>query len=67
MIEFDELKLRLNGLKKGLPDLKRAMCIDDLREELKRLEEEAQDPAFWNDVELSGKNQQKTKSVSSKM
>ena len=67
MIEFDELKLRLNGLKKGLPDLKRAMCIDDLREELKRLEEEAQDPAFWNDVELSGKNQRQTKSVTNKI
>ena len=67
MIEFDELKLKLNALKKGLPDLKRAMCIDDLKEELVRLEEEAQDPAFWNDVELSGRNQRQQKSVSTKI
>lgn len=67
MIELDELRLRVLGLKKGLPDLKRAMCIDDLSEELKKLEEEASDPEFWNNIELSGKNQRRSKEVSGKI
>ena len=67
MIEFEELKQKLNGLKKSLPDLKRAMCIDDLTEELKRLEEEAANPEFWSNIELSGKNQQRSKTVSNKI
>ena len=67
MIEFDELKLKLGSLKKGLPELKRAMCIDDLQEELKKLEEEAANPEFWSNIELSGKNQRQTKIVSTKI
>ena len=67
MIEFDELKLKLNSLKKGLPELRRAMCIDDLQEELKKLEAEAENPEFWSNIELSGKNQRQTKIVSTKI
>lgn len=67
MIEFDELRLKLNSLKKGLPELKRAMCIDDLQEELKKLEAEAENPEFWSNIELSGKNQRQTKIVSTKI
>lgn len=67
MIELDELRLKVNALVKGLPDLKRAMCIDDLAEELKKLEEEASNPEFWNDIELSGKNQRRSKEISGKI
>ena len=37
MIEFDEFKVRLNGMKPGLDDLRDALALDAARNELVRL------------------------------
>ena len=65
MIQLDELKLRLTALSSGLPDLKRAMRIEQITAELSELEEQTLAPDFWSDAEVSGKNQRRSKEISS--
>ncbi|HIW74651.1 MAG TPA: peptide chain release factor 2 [Firmicutes bacterium] len=51
MLEFDELRLRLEGLKPDIDDLAGALGLTQSRKELAELEEKAAAPNFWDDME----------------
>ncbi len=51
MLEFDELRLRLEGLKPDIDDLEGALGLTAGRRELAELEEKAATPNFWDDME----------------
>ncbi len=55
MIEFEDLKLKLNGFEKNLENLKEALAIDVIKDEIKELDEKATAPDFWDDAENSQK------------
>jgi peptide chain release factor 2 len=55
VLQFEEYKSALNELKPQLNDLKEALGLDRIKEELKQLEQEAAKPDFWNDMESSQK------------
>lgn len=66
MLEFEEYKVKLNGLKPTLVNLGHALKLDEAREEIKRLEAEGEEEGFWNDLERSQKAQQRLKHLNAK-
>ncbi len=60
MLEFEQLKLRLEANSDELHDLKDALGYERLCSEIEELETKASDPEFWNDMEKSQKILQKT-------
>lgn len=59
MIELEELKQRLQSSEKQIENLREALNIDTLTEEVKNLEEISAKPDFWDDMENSQKIMQK--------
>jgi len=53
MLEFEEFKLKINGLKPGLNDLGSALKLEEARGEIARLEAESGRDGFWNDPKAS--------------
>lgn len=53
MLQFEELKLRLDGLSNDMQDLKEAVGINQIDDEVKRLEKFSLEPDFWNDSKNS--------------
>ena len=66
MLEFEEYKQKLNGLKPDLENLQTALKLDDARAEIAQLEAEAAQEGFWNDLQRSSKVLQRTKQLKSK-
>ena len=66
MIEFDEYKQKILGLKPVLDGLKTALKLDDAETELRSLEEESAGDGFWNDLDNSQKVLQRIKQLRSK-
>jgi len=66
MIEFEDYKVRLNGLKPTLENLGTALKLEDARAEIARLEAESAADGFWNDLENSQKVLQRTKQLKNK-
>jgi len=66
MIEFDEYKTKLNGLKPTLVTLRGALKLDEARTEIADLEKQAEAEGFWNDIQNSQKVLQRTKQLKSK-
>ena len=60
MLEFEQLKLRLDGNETELRDLKDALGYDRLKRDIEELETKAAAPGFWDDLENSQKVLQKT-------
>ena len=60
MLEFEQLKLRLEGSETDLRDLKDAIGYDKLKNEIDELELKAAAPGFWDDTENSQKILQRT-------
>ena len=60
MLEFEQLKLRLEGSETELRDLKDAIGYDKLKNEIDELELKAAAPGFWDDTENSQKILQRT-------
>lgn len=60
MLEFEQLKLRLEGNESELNDLKDALGYDMLKREIEELEQRSAMPGFWDDLENSQKVLQKT-------
>ena len=67
MIEFDEYKVKLNGLKPTLEELGVSLKLDDARRELEELRAATEAEGFWNDVERAQKNQQRTKLLQTRL
>ncbi len=53
MIEFENLRFRLLESEKPIQNLKEALAIDLIKNEIKELEAEASAPDFWDDMEKS--------------
>ena len=60
MLEFEQLKLRLEGNEGELRDLKDALGYEHLKNEIEELEAKTAAPGFWDDAESSQKILQKT-------
>lgn len=54
MIEFEELKLKVEGYKDSVYSLKEALGIEKLKEEITSLEQETTQEGFWDDQKHSG-------------
>lgn len=67
MLQFEELRLRLEGHKQELDEFIQATGYDALKRRLAELEEKTTVPGFWNDVEKSQKNQLETAKVKGKI
>jgi len=66
MLEFDEFKLKVNGLKPELEELKAALDYDNVIAQIAELEAQAAEENFWADLENSQKVLQATKRLRSK-
>lgn len=60
MLEFEQLKLRLEANEGELKDLKDALGLERLKSEIDELENKAAAPGFWDDMENSQKILQRT-------
>ena len=67
MIEYEELKQRLLQSEKPIENLKEALSIDHIKEEIEALEKDSAAPDFWDDMENSQKIMQKIGSLKTKV
>ncbi len=66
MLEFEEYKTKLNGLKGALDDLKGALQLEAAEREIAELETESAQDGFWNNVQHSQQVQQRIKQLRTK-
>jgi peptide chain release factor 2 len=59
MLQFDEIRLELEGLLPRIDELGKALNLESVGEVVARLEEESATPEFWADPESAQKVQQK--------
>lgn len=67
MIEFENLKFRLLESEKPIKNLKEALAIDLVKNEIKELDEKAAAPDFWDNMEESQKILKKAGSLKAKV
>ncbi len=67
MIQFEELRLRLEAIEPEIKELSNALGLDKLKMEIEQLEQRAAQPGFWDDVENSQKILRKTGSLKNKV
>ena len=67
MIQFEELRLELEGMDPDIKELANALALDKLKMEIEQLEQRASQPGFWDDVENSQKILQKTGALKNKV
>lgn len=67
MLQFEELKLELEGLKPEIDDLADALGLKSIMSEIEQLEHRAAEPGFWDDMEKSQKILQRTSNLKTKV
>ncbi len=67
MVQFEELRLQLQGMEPDIRDLSNALGLDKMKMEIEQLEQRAAQPGFWDDVENSQKVLQKTGALRNKV
>lgn len=67
MLEYEQYKLQLEGMEKGISELKDSLDIDGTLAEISSLEEASAAPDFWEDMENSQRVLQKTKQLKDKV
>ena len=67
MLEFEELRLKLESYKEELANLKEALGYNQLKEQVEKLESQAASDGFWDDIESSQKVLQQTSKLRSKL
>ena len=67
MIEFDEYKVKLNGLKPKLDELALSLNIEGAKEDLERLHAQIESDGFWDNQELSQKVMKQTRQLEDKV
>jgi peptide chain release factor 2 len=67
MLQFEELKLSLQGLEPELRDLSDALGLEAMRKEIMELDQKATAPDFWDDMERSQKVLQRSSSLKNKI
>ncbi|MBQ6797296.1 MAG: PCRF domain-containing protein, partial [Clostridia bacterium] len=53
MLQFEELILKLNGLKPQLDELFEALAIESAKKEIEKLEAQSGEAGFWDDMQKS--------------
>ena len=66
MIQYDEYKQKINGLRPALENLRQALKLDEAAGELRLLEEESARDGFWADLDNSQKVLQRIKQLKTK-
>ena len=66
MLEFEEYKQKLNGIRPKLDLLRGALKLDVAEKEIEELEAASAREGFWNDVEKSQKVQKRLKNLQNK-
>ena len=66
MLEFEEYKVKLNGIRPDLDGLGAALKLDEARAEIAELEAESAKEVFWNDLDRSQKVQKRIKQLQQK-
>ncbi|MCX8130407.1 MAG: peptide chain release factor 2 [Clostridia bacterium] len=67
MLELEQYKLEIEGMKKDLDEMGASLDIPRLSEQIEELEQKAAEPGFWDDIENSQKVLQKTKGLKTKV
>ena len=67
MLQFEELRLELNDNKQKLSELREALGLDALKEEIAKLEEQTAAEEFWGDIENSQKVLQRISQLKNKV
>ncbi len=67
MIEFEEYKGKLNGLKRTFDALRDALHLEAAEKEIEELEGQSARDGFWNDVENSQRVQKRLKQLKAKV
>ncbi len=67
MLQFEELKLRLEGLLPGIKELEGAIGLAQLEREVDELEAKAAAPGFWDNMEEAQKISQRTANLKDKI
>ncbi len=65
-VEFEDYKVKLNGLKPVLENLGGALKLEDARAEIAELQKQSAAEGFWNDLSNSQKVLQRTKQLQNK-
>ncbi len=67
MLQFEELRLRLEGLRPDIDDYADAIGINALKSQIEQLENRATEPGFWDDLENSQKVLKQTSDLKNKV
>ena len=67
MLQFDELRLRLEGIKPDIDDLASALGIEKIKEEIENLDGKAAAEGFWDDMESAQKILQRSSALKAKL
>ena len=67
MLDYDEIRLEMEGLEPQLKELEAAMNISRLKKEAEELEAKSTEPNFWDDAENSQKIMQKIGGLKNKI
>ena len=67
MLQFDELRLRLEGIKPDIDDLASALGIEKIKEEIEDLDGKASAEGFWDDMESAQKILQRSSALKAKL
>ncbi|MBQ6897790.1 MAG: peptide chain release factor 2, partial [Clostridia bacterium] len=67
MLQYEELRLALLEQETPLKELREALSIDSVKEEIAEYEKQTADEAFWNDVANSNKVLQKLSALRNKV
>ena len=67
MLQFEELKLKLEAMKPDIDDLASALGLAQMKSEIQQLENRAAEPGFWDDMDNSQKILQRTANLKAKV
>jgi peptide chain release factor 2 len=67
MLEFDNIRLELEGMEEPVNTLRESLHIDHVMTEISELEARTQEPDFWNNVEKAQSLQTKLKRLQKKV
>ncbi len=67
MLQFEELKLRLEGSRADIDDYADALGLSNMKSQIQQLENRATEPGFWDDLENSQKVLKQTSDLKAKV
>ena len=67
MLQYEELRLKLEGMLPGIEDLAGSIGLTQLRREAEELDAQAAAPGFWDNMEFAQKMTQKAAAVKGKI